>query len=292
MSLDRLLVIHMIAFERWAILRYTQRSVAKLVADIRTMVRTNGQPPEAQRRVKRLKDYRWAFDVWEDCRRDGVALDPLPIERPVVPEAPKRGGRRAREPKRVLEAKSMSSEEYEAILAALEADPRPAARVVEIMARTGLRYADVARVQIAPLRTALSGDGVLKIVVKGDKPVSISLEPARLAWTRVAELGQGKVRVADVVTGQPDSDPEANGAAYQRCVRVIKKHGLATHVDGRVHLHRLRRTVGNELLRRGASLEDVQQVFIHDSIKTTERNYADEHRTEQAQRALALLKKR
>lgn len=284
--------IELNAFQRWAAQRYTARSVAKLLSDVQTMVRTKGEPPAAQRRIQRLKDYRWAWDVWDDCRRDGVALEVLPVERPVVPEAPKRGGRRAREPKRVLEVHSMSSEEYERVRAALTADPAPAARLVEIMALTALRYADVARVELEALRRALAGDGTLRIVVKGEKAARISLEPARAAWEAAARLGAeipGAKLLADVATGRAGSDPEANGAAYQRCVRIIKRLGVTMGIDGRVHLHRLRRTVGNELLRRGASMEDVQQVFIHDSIKTTERSYTDEHRAEQARRALGLL---
>lgn len=287
--------IELNAFERWALQRYTPRSVHKLVADIRTMVRTKGEPPAAQRRAQRIRDYAWAWDVWGDCRADGVVLPELPLSRPVPPPAPKRGGRRGREPKRVLEARSMTSEEYERVVEALAADPHPAARLVEVMARTGLRYADVARVGLAALRAALRTKQTLVIRVKGDKEARIDLEPALDAWQAIDTLGRGipgAVRVADVATGRRDSDPEADGAAYQRCVRIIKKHGAASAVDGRVHLHRLRRTVGNELLRRGASMEDVQQVFIHDSVETTERSYADEHRAEQARRALGLLKRR
>lgn len=282
-------------FAAWAITRYTQRTVAKLRADVRTMCANRGVPPEATRRIKRIKDYAWAWDVWGDAIADGVKLAPLPIERPVVPAAPLRGGRRAHEPKRVREAVALSSADYGRMLESLAQDKRPAARLVELLGHTGLRVADALRVRLADLRAALADgeDGVLPVLVKGDKPALVSLQPAHALWLELERLAPpGAVTLADVVTGVPGSDTEASGAAYERCRRVMKRHGKVLGLDGRLHLHRLRRTVGVELLRRGASIEDVQQVLIHDSTKTTERSYADEYRAEQARAALARLKER
>jgi integrase len=279
------------AFKARALTRYTARSVAKLASDVRTMVANKGEPPEAQRRIARLKDYAWAWDVWGDAREE-ITLPELPIPRPVVPAAPKRGGRRAREPKRLRESKAMTSSEFEVVLGALEAEQGSAARVVELMLRTGLRYADVARVRIDALRSALHDGESLPIIVKGDKPAMVKLGPALDAWTRAyASAFVGAVTLADAVTGVPNSDTEANGAAYERCRRVIKRIG-AKHVEGRSHLHRLRHTVGIELLRRGASIEDVSQALIHDSVKTTERSYTDEYRAEQAAGALERLNRK
>lgn len=280
-------------FRRWALSRYTQRSTAKLMADVLTACRNDGLPPEAERRAARLKDYAWAWDVWGDARADGVDLKPLPITRPEVPPAPKRGGRRAREPKRLREARAMTSTEYEAMLDALAKEESAAGRAVYVMARTGLRVSDVLRISIPALRRALAeGEGAqLPVMVKGDKPALVLLEPAFDAWLRLGQVAwMGAKTIADVVTGQPFSDTEANGAAYERCRRIIKK--LAPLAEGRVHLHRLRRTVGVELLRRGASIEDVQQALIHDSVKTTEKSYTDEYRAGQAARALGKLRGR
>jgi integrase len=281
-------------FRAWCLGRYSKRSSTKLVADVRTMVRTGGEPPLAQQRVKRLKDYAWAWDVWNDARADGCKLPELKLARPEVPEAPKRGGRRAREPKRLREARAMTTAEWEAMLTALEGDSSMAARVVEIMARTGLRVGDVLRVRLAALRTALpAGEaGELAVLVKGEKPTMVKLGAAADAWRRAyASSWRGAVTIADAVTGKPSSDTEASGAAYERCRRVMKHHGAVLAVDGRIHLHRLRRTVAIELLRRGASIEDVQQALLQESVKTTERSYTDEYRAEQAASALNRLRK-
>jgi integrase/recombinase XerC len=46
---------------------------------------------------------------------------------------------------------------------------------------------------------------------------------------------------------------------------------LAKHtVEGKVHLHRLRRSVAAHLFRKGARLEEIQKVLGHSSRATTE----------------------
>jgi integrase len=281
-------------FKAWALRRYTARTTSKLLGDLATMIAHDGEPPDSQRRAARLRDYRWTWDVWGDAREE-AKLPELPLPRPVPPAAVQRGGRRAREPKRLREATAMPSEGYRAFLDAIAKDDRPAARVVEIMARTGLRVADVLRVKLDALRTALAAGekGTLPILVKGEKPALVEVRPALDAWRRAyASAWQGAETLADAVTGRSGSDPEAQGAAYERCRRTMKRHGLAAGVDGRLHLHRLRRTVGAELLNQGASLEEVQQVLIHDSIKTTEQWYTDEYRAKAAGNALDRLNRR
>lgn len=278
-----------LAFLSWASARYTKRSTRKLVLDVQTMVRSGGMPPEAQKVRARLRDYRWAWDVWHDAAKE-IPLPPLPIVRPELPER-ERGGRRAQEPKRLHEAKAFASEDFAKLREALILDNRPAAMVLLVMAMTGLRVGDVLRIKSADLRAALAGDQRLTLLVKGEKPVQVVLVPAFEAWQRLGAKcfhAPGST-VADAVVGSLASDPEAGGAAYERCRRAIKKHGLRLELDGRVHLHRLRRTVAVELLRAGESLETVQQVLIHENLRTTESAYADEARSEQAAAAMARL---
>lgn len=280
------------AFTAWAGARYTKRSTRKLVLDVQTMVRNGGVPPEAQKVRARLRDYRWAWDVWADAAKE-IGLPPLPIERPAIPER-ERGGRRAQEPKRIHEAKAFSSEDFAKLRTELVLDNRPQAMVLLVMAMTGLRIGDVLRIKAADLRAAIAGDQRLVVMVKGEKPVQVVLVPAFEAWQRLANkcfYAPGST-VADAVVGSLASDPEAGGAAYERCRRAIKKFGLKLGLDGRVHLHRLRRTVAVELLRAGESLETVQQVLIHENLRTTESAYADEARSEQAARAMARLNQR
>lgn len=277
------------AFLAWASSRYTKRSTRKLVLDVQTMVRFGGMPPEAQKVRARLRDYRWAWDVWHDAAGE-IGLPPLPIPRPELPER-ERGGRRVREPKRLLEAKAFGSEDFAKLREALILDNRPAAMVLLVMAMTGLRIGDVLRIKAADLRAALAGDQRLVVMVKGEKPVQVVLVPAFEAWQRLASkcFHAPQTTVADAVVGTLGCDPEAGGAAYERCRRAIKRHGLKLELDGRVHLHRLRRTVAVELLRAGESLETVQQVLIHENLRTTESSYADEARSEQAAAAMSRL---
>jgi integrase len=280
------------AFHAWCIQRYTIRTTKKYVGDIRTMCANGGLPPTAQKTRTRLGDYRLAWDVWHICAEEGL-VQPLELSRPEVPPVP-RGGRRVREPKRILSAFAFSPEDSAKLREALVLDNKPASIVLLVMLLTGLRVGDVLRIQAGPLREALRGGSLLTIQVKGEKLAPIALGPALEAWHRLANkcFQDPKSTVADAVCGALGSSPEAGGAAYYRCQRAMKKAGIRLELDGRVHLHRLRRTVAVELLRAGESLETVQQVLIHESRRTVETSYADEIRAEQARAAMERLNRR
>jgi integrase len=279
---------HLAAFRRWAVKRYADRSVTKLVADVQACVRYAGEPPEASLRVARLRDYRWAWDVWAYWGGAGE----LPVPRPEVPKASKLGGRRAREPKRLREAVSYSREEYDALVKRAKHDEDPAARVVAVLARTGLRVGDVLRAPLGVLRAGIRrDDGVVTVVVKGGKPSVYSVRGggrAESAWRDLLDVfhdASSDWTVAAALMGDADASPEAGHGAYTRVRRALARLGAEAGVRSRLHLHRFRRTVAVLLANAGATEAQIQKVLVHASPEIT-RGYIDEARALDSARLL------
>jgi integrase len=281
-------------FEKWCDERYADRSTRKFVADARTMAKYNGVPPKARKKISRLRDFRLVWDIWEAWGGGGV----FPVARPVVPDQTKlRGGRRAREPKRLNEAISFAKSDYLALIKTAEASPDLTDHVLVVVARSGLRISDVLRANVGDLRKAMKReDGILTIVVKSEKTSVYSVRgggKAEAAWRRILDHEDVKRapatwHVASAMMGDPDAKAEAGFGAYERVRRRIERLGEELGISGRVHLHRLRRTVGVGLARKNASLDEIAKALVHSSVQAT-RGYIDEARAEESAMLLRRL---
>lgn len=271
-------------FRTWCLRRYTERTTTKYVGDVRALVRYGGEPPQAQKRISRLRDYRLAWDVWSDWGEGGK----LPVARPDVPDTSKlRGGRRAREPKRLREAVSFERKDYDRLCALAErSSSDPAVLVLLVIARTGLRVCDVLRAPVGSIRKALRrADGIVTIVVKGEKPSIYSVRgggASERAWRALMDnpviaKAPDEWHVAAAMMEDPKAKAEAGHGAYERVRVRLLRLGTEAEVVGRLHLHRFRRSVAVYLLNAGASIEQTQRALIHTSPEQT-REYADESR--------------
>jgi len=280
------------AFRRWALKRYSDRSTRKLVADLRACVQYDGEPPESAQRVKRLRDYRWAWDVWQAWGGGGKVAVP----RPVVPDVRKvLGGRRSREPKRVNVAVSFERKDYDELVRRAEADGTAPACVLLVIARTGLRVGDVLRTPVGALREGVKrADGVVTLVVKGEKPTVYSVRGGGLAekaWRALLEslrAAPSGWTVAEGVMEQAGASAEAGQGAYERVRRALERLGADADVSGRLHLHRFRRSVAVYLAAAGATEAQIQSAMIHTSPATT-RGYMDEARALESARLLGRI---
>lgn len=269
-------------FSAWCLERYTERTTKKLVSDARTVCRYDGVPPRARLKIKRLRDYLLVWNVWMDCFGR-----PLPIPQPVIPDTTKvRGGRRAREPKRLREAIAFPRAEYDRMVELLDDDDSQLpATVLLVLARTGLRIADVLRIPLGELRAGRKReDGIVTIIVKGEKAATFSVRGVGAedrAWQRILALTKrypGTWTVAAAMMDDVNASPEAGQGAYTRCERMLHRVGKNAKATGRVHLHRFRRSVGVYLAAAGASEDQIRKVLLHAGVEVT-RGYIDESRS-------------
>lgn len=251
---------------------YRPRTIAKVLADTRTMCATGGVPPRSIR-SERLRDFQWCWDLWADFREEvGPDVPSLAFPRPELPTT----RRRRRRDRPVHEARSIESGEWERLRAEVARSARVEARVIAVLMASGLRISDVLRTRpLAVLEALMREDGIARLEVKGGKIVEVPVRGgAERAWLELLAAVPLEERdrapsFADVVA--PGSTADAGGAAYQRVATALRAIGARAGVAGRLHLHRLRRTVGVQLLSAGVELETVSKVFGHSDIRTTQR---------------------
>ena len=191
---------------------------------------------------------------------------------------------------RKMAAVRVPEAEWRKLVDALSADTRrPEAIVLLLLARTGHRIGDILRLRRQEL-DAGRRSGVLQIAVKGGGVLEIPLAGAQDTWDRLSRTWRAGPddTIALWVSAGTSDDPEAGAAAYKRCARYLKVLGKRLGLTGRVHLHRLRRTVAVKALSLTRDVHAVQQLLGHRSLQSTLR-YVDELRrdeVEQLQRGL------
>lgn len=146
------------------------------------------------------------------------------------------------------------------------------ALILSVMMATGIRAHDV--LSITPEGFAALRDGIVRIEVKGGDERVLLAEPIDDLWGELARrLDEEDETLAGLISSNPD--PQAGKAAYRALSRYLTKisddHGL----DGRPHLHRLRRTFAMRALNRTQNVLAVMKALGHKSMKTTLR-YLDE----------------
>ena len=183
-------------------------------------------------------------------------------------------------PRRKRVARSFEDSDWHKLGAALAADDSPEGTVLLLMATTGHRVGDILRVGRSAL-TEAQDSGVLLLERKGGDLLQVPLEGARQAWDRLHNswrAGPDDI-VADWVCPECAGGPEAGGGAYKRVQRKLKRLGAELGMTGRVHLHRMRRTVGVRALRTSGDVHLVSQLLGHRRLSTTE-GYVDEVRSD------------
>lgn len=254
---------------------YAETTIVKLRRDIATMAEHGPTPPHAKS-MQRLEAYRWAWLCWADYCESNGRINTLS-------EPPKQARTRRRSrrgDKRLNPAESITGKEWRRFLALVEADERIEARVIDVQCSTALRIGDVLRSSRAALEHGFSrDDGITMLEVKNAKPVVVSVRGGpeiewRRLYTRLAELEPDDL-VCQAVSPKSGRDWTAQGAAYRQVDRYLKKLGKLAKVSGRVHTHRIRRTVAVQAALAGVSKFKIQKMLNHYSSKTTDI-YLDE----------------
>lgn len=227
----------------------------------------------------------------EACRRYALYLAEHPpakasaFERWVLEHVEPTRAMKPRSGPRKLQAQRIPEHEWSRLVGHLEQDRKSReATVLMVMVATGHRIGDVLRITRRELDAA-KRSGTLKLEVKGGHELQVPLGGAPEVWDRLSRTFRGGPddTVALWVSEGSSADPEAGGAAYKRCSRYLGRVGKQLRLSGRVHLHRLRRTVAVKALGISRDVHAVQQLLGHRSLASTLR-YVDELRKEDVEK--------
>jgi integrase/recombinase XerC len=180
--------------------------------------------------------------------------------------------------RRQLEARSFNDADVSMLIETVDKDVSPEGRVLQVILDTGLRVGDVLRLPRIDIKRGLRS-GVLRAVTKGDVITQIPIAGATEAWQRLYDEMKGHRTVAQWVCPDGDGSARAGDCAYQRVNRHLKGLGEKLGLEGRVHLHRIRRTFAVAALRHTEDVVAVQQALGHRSLQATQQ-YLDELRVD------------
>jgi integrase/recombinase XerD len=165
---------------------------------------------------------------------------------------------------------SLSEADVEALLAAPDVGSPLGLRdrtMLELLYATGLRVSELVGIRVGDINL---GQGVVRIVGKGDKERLVPVGEVALEWlARYFDGGR-----ASILHGQLTEAvfPTARGAAMTRQSfwQIIKKQGLRAGIKAELSPHTLRHAFATHLLNHGADLRVVQMLLGHADISTTQ----------------------
>ena len=170
---------------------------------------------------------------------------------------------------------SFSDTDWKKLCRAVAEDPRRPAVVVNVMLATGYRVGDILRIKRAQLHRAFR-TGILFLEVKGGHERQLPLHGVQHVWERLRDRWDKGETLAQWVAPRGNGQVEG-GAAYQSVRRYMVKISKELDLDGRIHTHRIRRTVATRALTYTQDIHLVAQLLGHSSVQATER-YLDETR--------------
>lgn len=166
--------------------------------------------------------------------------------------------------------RSLTEEEVEALLAAPAVGEPLGHRdrtMLEVLYATGLRVSELVSLKLSSVNL---GQGVLRIVGKGDRERLIPLGEEAVQWVQQFLLGP---RVEILLERQTDYlFPTRRGDRMTRQAfwHIIKRHARSAGIQKDLSPHTLRHAFATHLLNHGADLRVVQMLLGHSDLSTTQ----------------------
>jgi integrase/recombinase XerD len=166
--------------------------------------------------------------------------------------------------------RSLTEEEVESLLAApAVGDPlgHRDRTMLEVLYATGLRVSELVSLKLSSVNL---GQGVLRIVGKGDRERLIPLGEEAVQWVQQFLLGP---RVEILLERQTDYlFPTRRGDRMTRQAfwHIIKRHARTAGIQKELSPHTLRHAFATHLLNHGADLRVVQMLLGHSDLSTTQ----------------------
>jgi len=172
-------------------------------------------------------------------------------------------------------ARSFADDEWGKLFAAVQLRDEPEAKVLYMQFLTGYRVGDVLGIRRDRLKAALR-TGTLQLEVKSGKVLQAPIEGVRDVWEGL--LYEWPKEHETLAAWVCPRSVDGNSGPYQRVRRYFKTLGMELGIDSRVHLHRIRRTVGVRALKQTRDIHLVSQLLGHANVASTQL-YVDELRT-------------
>ncbi len=139
--------------------------------------------------------------------------------------------------------------------------------MLEVLYATGLRVSELVSLRLAQVN---AGQGVVRIVGKGDKERLVPLGEDALGW-----LARYSHEARPILCRGRPSDllfltTRGAGMTRQAFWCLIKKHALRAGIHASLSPHTLRHAFATHLLNHGADLRVVQMLLGHSDISTTQ----------------------
>ncbi len=178
--------------------------------------------------------------------------------------------------------KALTEGEIDGLLAAVTGDDAAARRdraILETLYGTGLRISELVGLNLADLD--LTG-GFLRAFGKGSKerivPVGRAASGAIEAWLppRNEILSRSRPKSGTNSSGRNSDanalfiNPRGGRLTRQGCWKIIRRHGVAAGLGGRLSPHVLRHSCATHMVEHGADLRVVQELLGHASVSTTQ----------------------
>jgi integrase/recombinase XerD len=166
--------------------------------------------------------------------------------------------------------RSLTEEEVESLLAAPAVGEPLGHRdrtMLEVLYATGLRVSELVSLKLSSVNL---GQGVLRIVGKGDRERLIPLGEEAVQWVQQFLLGP---RVEILLERQTDYlFPTRRGDRMTRQAfwHIIKRHARSAGIQKELSPHTLRHAFATHLLNHGADLRVVQMLLGHSDLSTTQ----------------------
>jgi len=165
----------------------------------------------------------------------------------------------------------LSTEEVDRLLATPDTSTPRGLRdraLIELLYATGLRVSELVRLRTADV--ALD-QGFLTTVGKGGKERMVPIGESAVSWVRrwLAE-GRGALLGGRTSSWLFVSGPRGTPLTRVGFWKLLKRHGAAVGVDGRLTPHVVRHSFATHLLDRGADLRAIQMMLGHADLSSTQ----------------------
>jgi site-specific recombinase XerD len=165
----------------------------------------------------------------------------------------------------------LPADEVERLLTACNRPTRVGRRnhaILLLLARLGLRAGEIVHLRLGDIDWA---DASIRVCGKGHRPMRLPLSQ-EVGQALLAYLQHGRPRTSTDAFFVTSRAPfRALGGASTVSVLVVdemRRAGVARPSRGAAHV--LRHSVATNLLRQGVSLQDIQALLRHQSVKTTQ----------------------
>jgi len=178
--------------------------------------------------------------------------------------------------------RSFDDDDWRRLSQVIGEDYTPMGCVLTVLMASPRRIGEILPLKHRAIRAGLDA-GVIVMVTKGGYELQVPVQGAHEAWGKLCTRMEADGHRGDVATWVSPygaGSSLAGGDAYQKCNRYLRQLGQETGVAGRVHLHRMRRTVAVQALRVTKDVTLVQGLLGHRNLQSTTR-YLDELRLDE-----------